>query len=119
MSAQLPEGLDAFLEDAGWGGAEVEPLPGDASFRRYFRLRRRDVAAILESWLAERGGGLDDPVFPSSRGGFLSADALQRLVERHVATTTAACPSLAARSITPHTLCGSPTPVASGASRRR
>jgi len=65
---------------------------------------RRDVAAILASWLAERGGGIDDGVFPSSRGGFLSADALQRLVARHVATATAACPSLAARPITPHTL---------------
>jgi site-specific recombinase XerD len=65
---------------------------------------RRDIAANLESWLAERGGGPDDPVFPSSRGGFLSADALQRLVTRHVATASATCSSLAGRSITPHTL---------------
>lgn len=65
---------------------------------------RRDVATIVESWLAVRGGGLDDPVFPSSRGGFLSADALQRLVARHVATAVVACPSLKGRSITPHTL---------------
>jgi site-specific recombinase XerD len=65
---------------------------------------RRDVAAIVESWLAERGGGLDDPVFPSSRGSFLSADALQRLVARHAAAASATCSSLAGRSITPHTL---------------
>jgi aminoglycoside/choline kinase family phosphotransferase len=39
MSALLPEGLEDFLEEAGWGGAAVEPLPGDASFRRYFRVR--------------------------------------------------------------------------------
>jgi site-specific recombinase XerD len=65
---------------------------------------RRDLAAVLESWLAERGGGPEDPVFPSSRGGFLSADALQRLVARHVATASVACQSLAGRSITPHTL---------------
>ncbi|MFN3989435.1 MAG: aminoglycoside phosphotransferase family protein [Erythrobacter sp.] len=39
MSA-LPEGLHAFIAAAGWDGAVVEPLPGDASFRRYFRLRR-------------------------------------------------------------------------------
>ena len=32
---------------------------------------RRDVAAALESWLAEWGGGPDAPVFPSSRGGVL------------------------------------------------
>ncbi len=39
MSAHLPAGLDSFLEQAGWAGAAIEPLPGDASFRRYFRLR--------------------------------------------------------------------------------
>jgi integrase/recombinase XerD len=65
---------------------------------------RRDVAIALEGWLAERGGDPDAPVFPSSRGGFLSADALQQLVARHVVTAAAACPSLAGRSITPHTL---------------
>jgi aminoglycoside/choline kinase family phosphotransferase len=34
----LPEGLDDFITRAGWESAGVEPLPGDASFRRYFRL---------------------------------------------------------------------------------
>ncbi|EJL28001.1 aminoglycoside phosphotransferase family protein, partial [Novosphingobium sp. AP12] len=38
----LPDGLDAFLAAAGWGGADVDPLPGDASFRRYFRVRNGD-----------------------------------------------------------------------------
>jgi aminoglycoside/choline kinase family phosphotransferase len=38
--SELPEGLAAFVESAGWGGADVVPLPGDASFRRYFRLAR-------------------------------------------------------------------------------
>lgn len=38
----LPEGLDTFLAAAGWGGSAVEPLPGDASFRRYFRIRNGD-----------------------------------------------------------------------------
>ncbi|MGB3711508.1 MAG: phosphotransferase [Erythrobacter sp.] len=35
-----PEGLQEFIEKAGWGDARIEPIPGDASFRRYFRLRR-------------------------------------------------------------------------------
>jgi len=65
---------------------------------------RRDVAAALQAWLAECGGAPDDPVFPSSRGGHLSADALQRLVARHVTTASAKCSALAGRSITPHTL---------------
>lgn len=65
---------------------------------------RRDIATALESWLAERGGDPDAPVFPSSRGGFLSADDFQQLVARHVVTAASTCPSLAKRSITPHTL---------------
>src|SRR5450756_2353710 len=40
VNENLPTGLDSFLVSAGWAGAEVEPLPGDASFRRYFRLRK-------------------------------------------------------------------------------
>jgi integrase/recombinase XerD len=65
---------------------------------------RRDVAAALDAWLRERDAGPDDPVFPNSRGGFLSADALQALVSRHVAAAGATCSSLTERSITPHTL---------------
>jgi integrase/recombinase XerD len=65
---------------------------------------RRDVASALEAWLLEHKGEPDDPIFPSSRGGFLSADALQALVSRHVAGAGANCPSLVGRSITPHSL---------------
>jgi N-acetylmuramate 1-kinase len=44
----LPEGLAPFVASAGWGDAVIEPLPGDASFRRYFRLRgARDETAML------------------------------------------------------------------------
>ncbi|WP_228726959.1 aminoglycoside phosphotransferase family protein [Novosphingobium aureum] len=39
-SHMLPEGLDSFLAAAGWSDARIEPLPGDASFRRYFRIRK-------------------------------------------------------------------------------
>ncbi|WP_086619770.1 aminoglycoside phosphotransferase family protein [Erythrobacter tepidarius] len=44
---QLPEGLAAFIATAGWADAEVQPLPGDASFRRYFRLVRGGESAML------------------------------------------------------------------------
>jgi len=46
-SPNLPQGIDDFLQSAGWGEAEVEPLPGDASFRRYFRIRRAGESAML------------------------------------------------------------------------
>lgn len=38
--SELPTGLAAFTATAGWAEAQVQPLPGDASFRRYFRLVR-------------------------------------------------------------------------------
>ena len=65
---------------------------------------RRDVAAVLQQWLSAQGGEPDDPLFPSSRGGPLSADALQRLVARQAATARRACPSLTGKTVTPHTL---------------
>lgn len=46
-ATSLPDGIEAFLAGAGWGGAQVEPLAGDASFRRYFRVRRESGTAML------------------------------------------------------------------------
>lgn len=63
-----------------------------------------DVVPVLRSWLQECGPDPEGPVFPSSRGGRLSADALQRLVRKHVTAAAAHCPSLAGRTISPHTL---------------
>jgi N-acetylmuramate 1-kinase len=39
---QPPAGLDKFMEGVGWGNAEITPVAGDASFRRYFRGTRAD-----------------------------------------------------------------------------
>lgn len=47
MDLTIPPGADAFLTQAGWGGATIEALPGDASFRRYFRIRRSNGNAML------------------------------------------------------------------------
>ena len=37
----------AFLSRAGWNDAEVEALPGDASTRRYYRIRRGGTSLML------------------------------------------------------------------------
>lgn len=42
-----PAGAPEFLLAAGWESAEVLPLAGDASFRRYFRVVDHDRSAIL------------------------------------------------------------------------
>jgi len=47
MDVTLPEGINPFLAAAGFAGAEIEPLPGDASFRRYFRIRLGERTAML------------------------------------------------------------------------
>ena len=44
---KLPNGVDEFLESAGWAGAKLKPLDGDASFRRYFRIKRFGSSAML------------------------------------------------------------------------
>jgi hypothetical protein len=42
-----PPDAAAFLDRAGWSGATVSPLAGDASFRRYFRVRDDGRSAVL------------------------------------------------------------------------
>jgi aminoglycoside/choline kinase family phosphotransferase len=73
MAADLnpPASATQFLESAGWGDAEIRPLAGDASFRRYFRAVAPGRTAVLmdappphenprpfvdlAQWLVERG----------------------------------------------------------------
>ena len=72
--------------------------------------KRRDTpidkatVKILRSWLAERGGGADDALFPSRRGARLSPDAVQRLVAKHVASAGRSFPALADRHLSTHNL---------------
>jgi Predicted phosphotransferase related to Ser/Thr protein kinases len=46
--SDLSADLLPFLDSSGWAGATIDALPGDASFRRYFRVFRGDgQSAIL------------------------------------------------------------------------
>jgi aminoglycoside/choline kinase family phosphotransferase len=47
MAIKLPGGVDEFLANAGWAGAKLKALDGDASFRRYFRVKRFGSSAML------------------------------------------------------------------------
>jgi aminoglycoside/choline kinase family phosphotransferase len=42
-----PSHAPDFLAASGWAGAEILPLAGDASFRRYFRVVQGDRSAVL------------------------------------------------------------------------
>lgn len=43
----VPADAEAFLASAGWDGASIVPLDGDASFRRYFRVNGPRGSAML------------------------------------------------------------------------
>jgi site-specific recombinase XerD len=65
---------------------------------------RQQARVVLKAWLTERAGAPDDALFPGPQGRHLSRDAVRRLIDRHVATATHACPSLASKDVSPHTL---------------
>ena len=65
---------------------------------------RADVVRVLAAWLERLPKAASGPVFPSSRGGCLSDDAVERLVTRHATAAAARCPTLAKKRVTPHTL---------------
>ena len=65
---------------------------------------RQEAVGVLAQWLRERPAEPATPVFPSSRGGPLSRDAVERLVGRHRDTAAEPCPSLRRKRVTPHVL---------------
>jgi integrase len=62
------------------------------------------TVAVLRTWLAERAGRPDQPLFPTGRGGQLSRDALERRLSKYTDIAAERCPSLCDKRITPHTL---------------
>lgn len=62
-------------------------------------------AAVVQRWMDRRPeGSITDPLFPSNRGGRLSADAVQRIVAKHSSGAAHKCPSLVGKHVSPHTL---------------
>ena len=55
---------------------------------------RKELVTTLRSWLRERSGQPDDPLFPNARGGFLSRDGVEYLLAKHVAVAGKQCPSI-------------------------
>ncbi|QIL02635.1 phosphotransferase [Sphingomonas sinipercae] len=82
-----PEHAHGFLARHGWGAAIIEPLAGDASFRRYFRVVDGDRSAVLmdapppqedvrpfvavAQWLASAGLSPPDILASDVEGGLL------------------------------------------------
>jgi site-specific recombinase XerD len=55
-------------------------------------------------WLVERGGSPTEPLFPTSTGKPLTRKALARRIAKHATHAAERCPSLTAKTITPHVL---------------
>lgn len=64
----------------------------------------RPVAAVLQAWLDEPRMEGTDLIFPSMRGGRLSADAVEHLLDKHVAIASKTCPTIGKKRITFHCL---------------
>ena len=64
----------------------------------------RPTVAVLKAWIREQGREDSKTLFPSSRGGPLSADGVQHLLARHVTQARKACVSLRKKRVSPHVL---------------
>jgi integrase/recombinase XerD len=64
----------------------------------------KQTVTVMRAWARERAGRPDDRLFATSTGRQLSRDALERRLTKHAATAATACPSLEAKTVTPHVL---------------
>ncbi|MBX9940205.1 MAG: site-specific integrase [Candidatus Obscuribacterales bacterium] len=63
----------------------------------------RQAVEILQAWLNELSDA-SEFLFPNARKGRLSADGMQYVVNKHVASASERCPSLKGKRVTPHVL---------------
>ena len=64
----------------------------------------KSTVSLLTAWIREQGEDGTQILFPSARGGTLSADAVQHLVAKHAIAAQQVCPSLADKHVSPHVL---------------
>lgn len=64
----------------------------------------KQVADTLRSWLRERRGRPEEPLFPTFRGTPLSTDAVEFLVAKYAKAAALRCPSIATKKVSPHVL---------------
>ena len=62
------------------------------------------TVTVLRTWLAERRADPVEPLFVTTGGQALSRYGVNAIIERHVRTAAASCPSIATKAVTAHTL---------------
>jgi integrase/recombinase XerD len=65
---------------------------------------RPDAVATVRHWLRERAGHAGEPLFPTARGGAMSRDAVEYLLDKYAAAARTRCPSLQKKRVSPHVL---------------
>lgn len=73
----LPDGIHQFLTQAGWGDADIDPIPGDASFRRYFRIRDGGQGDRRKAMLMHAPPPHEDPQPFLDVAAWLTANAMR------------------------------------------
>lgn len=61
------------------------------------------TTTVLKAWLKEPGP-VTEVLFPTARGGRLSADSVQHLVRKYAQLASARCPTLRGKNVSPHVL---------------
>lgn len=64
----------------------------------------KKTAKVMRQWLRECQGNKEDLVFTNARGGHLSTDGVQYILDKHIRTAREQCPSLKKKRVTPHVL---------------
>ena len=90
-------------EDVSFGAGAHVRCRGKGRKERCTPLAKPTVA-VLQAWIREQGREDSKTLFPSSRGGPLSADGVQHLLARHVSQARKHCPSLQKKRVSPHVL---------------
>ena len=94
-------GLDREAADLG-AGAHVRCI-GKGRKERATPLTKM-ASATLQAWRNEPPRRGSTTLFPTLHGDRMSADAVQYLLAKHVATAAERCPSLARKRVSPHVL---------------
>jgi integrase/recombinase XerD len=90
-------------EDVSLGAGAHVHCHGKGRKERCTPLAKATVA-VLKAWMREQGRDDSKILFPSMRGGRLSAVGVQHMVARHVLTARERCPTLRKKRVSPHVL---------------
>ena len=101
--ARLSEIIDLKRQDVTLGAGAHIHIIGKGRKERCTPLTKQ-LAIVLKSWLQEPAKGSSENVFPNARGGRLSADGVQYILDEHTAVAGKVCPSLKNKRLTPHVL---------------